>query len=114
MDKFTHLDEFLGYLFDDPKAIQKGQVILAGLLKAGSCRMSEIAREMAGNESANYKLIQRFVHAGALKSSLLRLYQEDAPLMIGDPTENPRPTAKKTDYVGKLSDGQTSGYGCWC
>ena len=30
--------------------------------------------------------------------------------MIGKPTEMPRPGAKKTDYVGKLSDGQTSGY----
>ena len=30
--------------------------------------------------------------------------------MIGAPTEMPRPGAKKTEYVGKLSDGQTSGY----
>lgn len=110
MDKFTHLCDFLGYLFDDPKAIKKGQAILTGLLKARSCRMSEIAREMPGSESANYKFIQRFVSAGSLKSNLLRLYQEEASFMIGDPTEMPRPTAKKTDYVGKLSDGQTSGY----
>jgi hypothetical protein len=110
MDKFTHLCDFLGYLFDDPKAIQKGQTILTGLLKARSCRMSEIAREMPGSESANYKSIQRFVGTGSLKSNLLRLYQEEAAFMIGDPTEMPRPAAKKTDYVGKLSDGQTSDY----
>lgn len=30
--------------------------------------------------------------------------------MIGDPTEMLRPQVKKTDYVGTLSDGQTSGY----
>jgi hypothetical protein len=30
--------------------------------------------------------------------------------MISDPTEMPRPHAKKTEYVGTLSDGQTSGY----
>jgi hypothetical protein len=30
--------------------------------------------------------------------------------MIGDPTEMPRAHAKKTDYVGTLSSGQTSGY----
>jgi Transposase DDE domain len=30
--------------------------------------------------------------------------------MIGDPTEMPRRTVRKTEYVGKLSDGQTSGY----
>ena len=45
-----------------------------------------------------------------LKASLLRLYREEAPFLIGDPTEMPRPDAKKTDYVGTLSDGQTSGY----
>jgi len=41
---------------------------------------------------------------------LLRLFQEEAPFLIGDPTEMPRPEAQKTDYVGRLSDGQTSGY----
>ena len=65
---------------------------------------------MPGSESANYKCIQRFATDETLKSVLLRLYQENAPFMIGDPTEMPRPAAKKTDYVGILSDGQTSGY----
>jgi hypothetical protein len=44
------------------------------------------------------------------KSTLLRLFQDNAKFVIGDPTEIPRPGAKKTDYVGKLSDGQTKGY----
>src|SRR5512132_3591224 len=65
---------------------------------------------MAGNETANYKCIQRFVAEESLKSTLLRLYQKEAAFMIGDPTEMPRPGVKKTGYVGKLSDGQTSGY----
>lgn len=65
---------------------------------------------MPGNESANYKCIQRFAADQDLKSILLRLYQEEAAFMIGDPAEMPRPDAKKTDYVGTLSDGQTSGY----
>jgi hypothetical protein len=30
--------------------------------------------------------------------------------MIGDPTEMPRPQARKTEYVGTLSDSETSGY----
>jgi len=110
MDKFTHLSEFLGYLFDEEGAVEKAQAITTGILKARSCRLSEVAREMAGNEAANYKSIQRFVAEESLKSILLRLYQEEAPFMIGDPTEMPRPGAKKTEYVGKLSDGQTSGY----
>ena len=110
MDKFTHLDEFLGYLFEDSKVVEKAQAITAGILKAHSCRLSEIAREMRGKEEANYKCIQRFVSKQDLKSILLRLYQEEAAFLIGDPTEMPRPDAQKTEYVGKLSDGQTNGY----
>jgi hypothetical protein len=110
MDKFTHLGEFLAYLFDEDRAVEKAQAITSGLLNAHSCRLSEIAREMAGNETANYKCIQRFVAEESLKSILLRLYQEEAAFMIGAPTEMPRAGAKKTEYVGKLSDGQTSGY----
>ena len=110
MNKFTHLSEFLGYLLDDGRAIKKAAVITAGILKAQSCRLSEIARVMPGSETGNYKCIQRFVAGESLKPRLLRLYQEEAAFMIGDPTEMPRPGAKKTGYVGKLSDGQTSGY----
>jgi hypothetical protein len=36
--------------------------------------------------------------------------QESASFVIGDPTEMPCPEAKKTDYVGALSDSQVSGY----
>src|SRR5512143_947689 len=104
MDKFTELCDFLGNLFEDRKAIEKAQVIVAGILKAQSCRMSEIAREMPGKEEANYKCIQRFVAAQDLKSVLLRLYQEEAAFLIGDPTKMPRLYAKKTEYVGTLSD----------
>jgi hypothetical protein len=65
---------------------------------------------MAGKEAANYKCIQRFVTKTNLKANLLRLYREEVPFLIGDPTEMPRPDAKKTQYVGTLSDGQTKGY----
>lgn len=102
MDKFTHLCESLAYLFDDERSIQKVQAITSGILKARSCRISEIAREMPGEESANYKCVQRFVAKTRLKSNLLRVYQEEAPFLIGDPTEMPRPEAKKTDDVGLL------------
>jgi len=110
MDKFIHLSEFLSYLFDEPCSIKKAEAITAGILKARSCRVSEVAREMPGEEAANYKCIQRFIARASLKTNLLRLYQEDAPFLIGDPTEMPRPEAKKTDYVGLLNDGQTNGY----
>jgi hypothetical protein len=45
-----------------------------------------------------------------LKAALLRFFQEEAEFVIGDPTEMKRPQAKKTSYVGQLSDGQTLGY----
>jgi hypothetical protein len=44
------------------------------------------------------------------QAALLRLFQADAPFVIGDPTEMPRPQAHKTPYVGKLKDGKTRGY----
>lgn len=110
MNKFTQLGSFLTCLFDDERVVEKGQRIVAGVWSARSCRLSEIARAMTGEEDANYKCIQRFLGAEDLKSILLRFYQEEAPFLIGDPTEMPRPTARKTEYVGKLSDGQTSGY----
>jgi hypothetical protein len=45
-----------------------------------------------------------------MKRLLLRLYQEDAEFVIGDPTEMERYKAPKTSYVGTLSDGKTAGY----
>jgi hypothetical protein len=83
MNKFTQLLPFMQTLFDDPTTARKASAILAGILKARSPRLSEIAREMYGGEAA---------------------------FVIGDPTEMPRPQAKKTEYVGTLSDGETKGY----
>ena len=110
MDKFTQLLPFVRDLFDDEASANKATEIVAGILKARSPRMSDIAREMNGKEAANYKAIQRFLEGTNIHEVLLRLYREEAPFVIGDPTEMPRPQAKKTDYVGILSDGETKGY----
>ena len=110
MNKFTHLSRFVQYLFDEKDTVRKGKTIIEGLLKARSPRLSDIAREMPGKEEANYKSIQRFLADNAPQQALLRLFQEDAPFVIGDPTEMPRPQAKKSEYVGTLSDGKTQGY----
>jgi hypothetical protein len=53
-------------------------------------------------------VIQRFLGAD-LKSILLRFYQEEAPFMMGDPTETSRLKTWKTEDVGTLSNEQTSG-----
>lgn len=110
MNKFTQLSEFLSCLFSDADSAKKAELILPGIWKARSSRLSDIAREMSGTEAANYKCLQRFLAHASLRTALLRLYQAEAPFLIGDPTEMPRPQAWKTDYVGKLSDGQTNGY----
>jgi len=53
MVKHPQLFPFLKALFDDPEPARKAANILAGLLTARSPRLSEIAREMRGNEAAN-------------------------------------------------------------
>jgi len=110
MDKCTQVLPFLQDLFDDPAIARKGALVVAGIMKSRSPRLSEIAREMAGKEAANYKAIQRFLEGTDPREVLLRLFREEASFVIGDPTEMPRPQAKKTEYVGTLSDGETKGY----
>lgn len=110
MNKFTHLLRFVQYLFDEKDTARKAKKIIEGILKGRSPRLSDIAREMPGKEDANYKSIQRFLASNSPQQALLRLFEENAPFVIGDPTEMPRPQAKKSEYVGTLSDGRTNGY----
>ena len=53
MNKFTHLGEFLGMIFDEQDTLQKAKEVVTGILKARSPRLSDISREMHGNEAAN-------------------------------------------------------------
>jgi len=110
MNKFTQIFPFVHDLFVDKEVAKKATKIVAGIMKARSPRLSDIAREMVGNEAGNYKCIQRFLEGNDPREVLLRLFREEAPFVIGDPTEMPRPQAKKTEYVGTLSDGETKGY----
>jgi hypothetical protein len=110
MDKFTQLLPFVQDLFDEPAIARKATRIIDGILKGRSPRLSDISRAMDGNETTNYKCLQRFLDTQDLSEVLLRLFREEAPFLIGDPTEMPRPQAKKTEYVGTLSDGETQGY----
>jgi hypothetical protein len=110
MVKCNQLFPFVQDLFDDQANAWKATRIISGIMKARSPRLSEIARAMGGNAEANYKCIQRFLDANEPRQVLLRLFREQAEFLIGDPTEMPRPQAKHTEYVGTLSDGETSGY----
>lgn len=102
--------KFAQRLFDSKEVARKAAVILKAILEAQSPRLSEIAQKMPGTPVANYKQLQRFLTATDPKTILWRLFQTDAPFVIGDPTEIPRPQAKHTSYVGTLMDGQTKGF----
>jgi hypothetical protein len=111
MDKCINFSGFLGYLFDDKKLVKQAARIMKALLEAQSPRLTNIAEKMSGQHSdSNYKVIQRFLKQVDLKQLLMRLYQEEAEFIIGDPTEMERCKAPKTAYVGTLSDGKTAGY----
>ena len=100
INKFTRLGEFLGRVIDDKDVQEKAKQIIQGILKAHSPRLSDISREMPGKADANYKSIQRFLYANDLRSNLLRLFQDKAEFMIGDPTEMLRPQARKRIMLG--------------
>lgn len=110
MYKYIDYCGFMQYLFDDRKQAEKAGEIVEAILAAQSPRLSNIAEKMAGRSDSNYKSIQRFLQRADLQDVLLRLFQEEAEFVIGDPTEMPRYKAPKTAYVGTLSDGKTPGY----
>jgi hypothetical protein len=101
---------FAQMLFDSEHQAEKGAQILQGILKARSPRLTDIAQQMPGSSTANYKAIQRFLSQVDPREALWRLFQVEAPFVIADPTEIPRPQARKTPYVGTLQDGKTKGF----
>jgi hypothetical protein len=110
MDKCINFQRFLRYLFDDEDLVEKGARITKALLDAQSPRITDISEKMSGKSESRYKEIQRFLKKADLKQALLRLYQEEAEFVMGDPTEMKRYKAPKTSYVGTLKDGITAGY----
>jgi len=97
-----NIKRFTSQCFD--KDNEKASRIIKGILDAKSPRISDIANAMNGNPDANYKTIQRFIKDNEPKEALNRLYNENAPFVIGDPTDIERLQAKKTEYVGKTKD----------
>ncbi len=110
MDKCIKFHRFLRHLFDDEDQVEKAARIIKALLEAQSPRLTAISEKMSGKSESRYKEIQRFLKKTDLKQTLLRLYQEEAEFVIGDPTEMKRYKAPKTSYVGTLKDGTTAGY----
>jgi hypothetical protein len=110
MDKFINYREMMEYLFDDAKEAEKAGLIAQGMIRAQSPRITEVSAKMEGASESNQKMIYRFLKKTDLKGTLMRLYDEGAEFILGDPTEMERYKAPKTRYVGTLKDGETPGY----
>ena len=110
MYKFMRIHEFAKPIFGNAKEARIASQIMSGMITVQSPRISDIADTMPGEEAANRKKIYRFLKATDTQSVLKYLYNEDADIVIADPTEIERPGAKKTEYVGTLKDGQTKGF----
>jgi hypothetical protein len=110
MLEFINTSEFVQFLFDREDLAEKAGQIIQAILESRSPRLSDISHRMSGNPGANYKAIQRFLRQADPREAVMRLFQEEAPFVIGDPTEIPRPQARKTAYVGTLKDGKTKGF----
>ena len=102
------LRKFTSLLFPREDQAWKAAMIIQGILKAP--RITEVARAIPKPFFAGHKMIYRFLKKTPLKEALLRMFHEDAPFVICDPTEIPRPQAKRTPYVGRLKDGKTRGF----
>ena len=108
--KRISLERFTHYLFDNTHEAQHTAEIIAAILHARSARLTEIAAKMHGSMDAAYKRLQRFLQRYDPRTALWHLLPDDAPFVLADVTEIPRPQAYKTSYVGTLKDGHTKGF----
>lgn len=108
--KLSDIEKFAEQIFSSSDEVRKGAPILQAILEARSLRLTDLAQVMPSTTQGNYKAIHRFLKLSDPLEALWRLYQEDAPFIIGDPTEVARPQAKDTEYVGTLKDKKTKGF----
>jgi len=105
MVKFIPWERILARLVEEQKIIPALAEVLQGIYQAGSARWSHIARYMSGHHAAAYKRLQRLIARFDPRPVLARLCLDEAPFVLLDPTEIPRPQARKTPYVGRLPEG---------
>lgn len=90
---------------------EKAARILWSILESRSPRKSDWSQVFSeSSEGANYRTIDRALVKLDAKKALMRLYDPESPFVVVDPTEMERTQAKNTEYVGRLSDGETLGY----
>jgi len=102
---------FTNELFDREEE-DKAARILFSILETRSPRKSERSQVFSeSSEGANYRTIDRALPKLDAKKALTRLYDPESPFVLVDPTEIERKQAKKTGYVGRLSElGKTLGF----
>ena len=107
------LYKFTSSLFDREDQAWKAAMIIQGILKARSPRITEVARAIPKGFFAGQKMIYRFLKRAPLKEALLRMLPEDAPFVICDPTEILRPQAKRTPTWAGSRTGRPGGSIFW-
>lgn len=96
-------------LFDREE--EKAARILWSILETQSPRKSDWSQVFSdSSEGANYRTIDRTLPKLEATKALMRLYDPQSPFVVVDPTEMECPQARRTDYVGRLSDGETLGF----
>ena len=80
------LYKFTSFLFPREDRAWKAAMIIQGILKVRSPRVTEVARAIPKAFFAGLK-IYRFLKRAPLKEALLRMFHEDVPFVICDPTE---------------------------
>ena len=85
--------------------------LLWAILETRSPRKSDWAQVYGeGQENSNYKAIDRIWPYLEPEVALRRLYDPEGQYVLVDGTEIERKEAKRTSYVGRLSDGKTLGF----
>ena len=107
MNKFTHLLRFVQYLFDDKDTARKAKMIIEGHLESAFATIKRHRTGDAGERRSELQVYPTFSSPAVHRSRhYCACSKKSAPFVIGDPTEMPRPQAKKSGYVGTLSDGK--------
>jgi hypothetical protein len=100
------IESDLAEIVEHDEWAKRGAPLVRALLDAQSLRISELSHHMDGQPEANRKHIERLLHDYDPRESLKRLYWDDAPYQLIDPTEIERNQAYNTPYVGELSNGR--------
>ena len=103
------LERFVEELVDNHEA--EIARLLWAILETRSPRKSDWAQVYGeGQETSNYRAIERIWPYLEPEIALRRLYEPEGRYVLVDGTEIERKEAKKTPYVGRLSDGKTLGF----